>query len=81
MSTKETATMANPWMLDVTDVGTVEIRSPGPYFARSANDSTDDWPFWYVTGPDRRRNVVGFGKGAVLCSRTTAEAVAAAANK
>ncbi len=29
---------------------------PGPYIARSASDKTDDWPFWYVSGPDGRTN-------------------------
>lgn len=81
MSTKQTATMADPWMLSVEGIGVVEIRSPGPYTARPVRDGDRDWPFWYVAGPDGQRNVVGFGKGAVLCLRSVAEAVATAANK
>ena len=81
MSTKATATMTNPWMLDVDGVGVVEIRSTGPYIARPAKDGDDEWPFWYVAGPDNRRNVACFGNGAVMCSRDTAELVASVANK
>mgnify|MGYP003382067537 CR=1 FL=1 len=73
--------MLNPWLLSVPNVGIVEIRSPGPYIARPAKDGDDDWPFWYVAGPDGRRNVVGFGRGAVLCTREVAEAVVYAANE
>jgi hypothetical protein len=29
---------------------------PGPYIARSASDKTDDWPAWYVAGPDGIQN-------------------------
>ena len=81
MSTKATATMSAPWMLDVAGVGIVEIRSSGPYIASSASDNDPDWPFWYIAGPDGRRNVVSFGRGAVLCSCDVAQAVANAANK
>jgi hypothetical protein len=81
MSAKTTPTMSAPWMLDVDDVGIVEVRSSGPYVARSASDNDPDWPFWYIAGPDGRRNVVSFGRGAVLCCRKVAEAVADAANK
>jgi hypothetical protein len=31
-------------------------KKPGPYIARSASDKTDDWPLWYVAGPDGRTN-------------------------
>ena len=56
-------------------------RLPGPYKARSARDSTDDWPFWYVAGPDGRINTLTLPQdhpnfGAVLTNRKTAEAIA-----
>ena len=58
----------------------VEVRSDGPYVARPAKDDTPDWPYWYVAGPDGRRNVCEFGGGYVLCIRQFAEEVAAVAN-
>lgn len=72
--------MLAPWVLDVPHIGMVEIRSPGPYTARPAKDGVAEWPAWYVAGPDGRRNVVSFGKGAVLCDRLAAETVAGYAN-
>jgi len=36
-----------------------EIRKPikaGPYMARSASDKTEDYPLWYVAGPDGIQN-------------------------
>ena len=60
------------------------------YYARSASDRTDDWPFWLVA--DRRlggvnqtaevMDQVGFPRapGQVLCDREIAEHVAARAN-
>jgi len=76
----DTATMLRPWIIEV-DGRTVELRASGPYKARSANDQTDDWPAWYVTDSGGRRNVAGFGRGAVLCDREFAERVAAVANE
>jgi hypothetical protein len=53
----------------------------GPYTARPACDGDDNWPFWYVAGPDGRRNVLSFpGCGAVLTKRHIAKAIAEAAN-
>lgn len=51
--------------------------APGPYIARSASDRTDDWFFWYVAGPDGKRNVLSGPEGSVLTDRETAIALAA----
>lgn len=58
------------------------LAGPGPYTARSASDNTDDCPFWYVAGPDGRRNVLRFPDmpGRTLTARSLAETIAAAAN-
>jgi len=51
----------------------------GPYAALSASDNTDEWPFWYVAGPDGRRNVLEFDapfRGAVFAPREMAKAIA-----
>lgn len=34
------------------------LQGNGPFKARSASDRTDDWPLWYVAGPDKRTNVL-----------------------
>lgn len=34
------------------------LQGEGPYTARSASDRTEDWPLWYVAGPDGRTNVL-----------------------
>lgn len=60
------------------------LATGGPYRARSASDRTDDWPFWYVCGPDGRRNVLSFSApyyGAVLTIRPIAEAIAEKFNR
>lgn len=31
-------------------------KKSGPYIARSASNKTDEWPFWYVAGPDEETN-------------------------
>lgn len=53
------------------------LRGEGPFIARSASDKTDDWPFWYVSGPDGRRNVLYSPDqaGAVLTDKATAFAI------
>jgi hypothetical protein len=56
-------------------------RTPGPYVARSASDNTDDWPYWYVAGPDGRLNAMTRPRddpkfGAVLTDRKTAQELA-----
>ena len=58
------------------DVSAAKLKGEGPYTARPAKDGDDDWPFWYVAGPDGRRNVLHFPGGAVLTFRPIAEAVA-----
>ncbi len=57
------------------------LRSEGPYVARPAKDGDDAWPYWYVAGPDGRRNILFFPDqpGAVLTDRATAEAIVALA--
>ena len=54
------------------------LRGDGPYTARSASDTNDAWPFWYVAGPDKRTNVLEFldHPGAVLTTRDVAEQIA-----
>jgi len=52
-----------------------------PYIARSASDTSDDWPFWYVADDSGVRNVMTLPKdhphrGAVLTDRETAERLA-----
>ena len=53
------------------------LHGDGPYTARSASDKTDDWPYWYVAGPDGRRNVLYFPDkpGAVFTDKETALAI------
>jgi hypothetical protein len=61
------------------------------YFARSANDKTDDWPFWFVADSQRgglnvtaeliRALANSDHKGATLAPRFIAELIAEAANK
>lgn len=51
---------------------------PGPYFARSASDRTDDWPFWFVESGGL--NCMSGPGGAVLTSREVAEGLARAWN-
>ena len=34
----------------------IKPTKPGPYIARSTSDKTEDWPFWYVAGPDGNQN-------------------------
>ena len=60
----------------------IRLRGRGPFAARSANDRTDNWPFWYVAGPDGRRNVLTFldQPGAVFACREDAEYIAAKGN-
>lgn len=60
------------------DVKAAALRGDGPYIARPAKDGDGNWPFWYVAGPDGRRNVLHFpGRGgAVLTLRAVAEAIA-----
>ena len=62
----------------------------GRYYARSASDRTDDWPFWFVADSQKggltetaeliRRHVNPDHKGGVLCSRHDAERLAILAN-
>jgi hypothetical protein len=56
--------------------------SPGPYTARSASDTTDDWPLWYVVGPDGRYNGMSFPDqpGAKFTDKDSAKAIADALN-
>ena len=63
--------------------GSARLRGPGPYKARSASDNTDDWPFWYVAGPDGRLNVLGFTdkSGAIFTDRESAERYAMTGNE
>ena len=60
------------------DIENARLRGPGPYVARPAKDGDEAWPFWYVAGPDGRKNVLWFegGGGAVLTTREIAEAIA-----
>ena len=56
----------------------------GTYSARSASDRTDDWPFWYVCGPDGRSNVLSFKPpfyGAVLTTKDAAILIAEKFNR
>lgn len=60
------------------------LATGGPYRARSASDNTEEWPFWYVCGPDGRRNVLSFSPpfyGSVLTSRDVALAIAEKFNR
>jgi hypothetical protein len=60
-----------------------ELRGPGPYRARSASNSTDDWALWYVTTvADGRSNILSFPDkpGAVFADRSTCELIAAHEN-
>jgi hypothetical protein len=61
------------------------------YFARSASDRTDDWPFWFVAdrklgGPNRTAEITDLlfpGKrtpGSTLTDRETAQFLAEKAN-
>lgn len=70
--------IAQPSVLDQ-----VVLLGNGPFYARSASDNTDDWPFWYVAGPDKRLNVLSFKDqgGAKFTSRKRAEEIAEAANR
>ena len=70
--------MMKPWIIGINGIA-VEIRSDGPFSAKPASDVPDC--YWYVAGPDGRRNVAAFPGGAVLCSRELAERVAEAANQ
>lgn len=64
------------------DVDAAELSGPKPYLARPAANNVEDWPFWYVAGPDGRRNVLRFPGcgGAVLTSREAAEEIARRGN-
>ena len=60
------------------------------YYARSASDRTDDWPFWFVADAQKgglnataelvRQHCNVNHKGATLCSRAYAEHLAIIAN-
>lgn len=58
-----------------------ELLRRGPYVAKSASEKTEDWPFWYVCGPDGI-NCLRFPRepGAVFTSRSAAEWIADDAN-
>ena len=60
----------------------VILRGAGPYIARSASDNTDDWPLWYVAGPDGRKNILAFEDKpmARFTDRESAELIAKTAN-
>ena len=60
---------------------TYKLRGDGPFKARSASDKTDDWPFWFVCGPDGI-NCLTFphAPGAVFTERARAEDIAKDAN-
>ena len=68
--------LALPWILN----------GHGPYEARSASDKTDNWPYWYVCGPDGRKNLLTLPRehrcfGAVFTSREEAERIAKIGNQ
>ena len=60
------------------------------YYARSASDRTDDWPFWFVADAQKgglnvtaelvRQHLNIDAKGQTLCSRRTAKHLATIAN-
>ena len=60
------------------------------YYARSASDRTDDWPFWFVADTQKgglnvtaelvRQHLNVHHKGATLCTRGYAERLAILAN-
>ncbi len=60
------------------------------YYARSASDRTDDWPYWFVADTQKgglnvtaeivRQHINQDPKGQTLCSRAIAEALAVIAN-
>ena len=58
----------------------VRLWAPGPYRARSASDRTDEWPSWFVHGPNGI-NCLSFpdSPGAVLTNRELAEKIVAEA--
>ena len=65
--------------------------SDARYFARSASDRTEDWPFWFVADRQRgginvtaeiiRAHVDADHSGGVLCEKEGAIALADLANK
>lgn len=59
------------------------LKGEGPYLARPEKDNCPDWPYWYVAGPDGRRNVLFFPDcpGVVLTLRETAEAIVEEASR
>ena len=63
-----------PYLWDNLD--DMKLRGDGPFIARSASDRTDDWPYWYVAGPDGRTNITIGPGGSVLLSRENAERLA-----
>ena len=60
------------------------------YYARSASDRTDDWPYWFVADSQKgglnvtavllRQHLNVDPKGKTLCQRDTAERLAILAN-
>jgi hypothetical protein len=60
------------------------------YYARSASDRTDDWPFWFVADLQKgglnvtaelvREHVDPDHKGGVLCPESVAKLIASWAN-
>lgn len=59
------------------DADAATLLGAGPYVARPAKDGDDGWPYWYIAGPDGRRNVLTFPGGAVLTDKETAMAIIA----
>lgn len=59
------------------------LKGKGPFIARSASSRTDDWPLWYVAGPNGVTNVLTFADkpGAMSANRQVAERIAEEANR